>query len=51
MIKGSAVNNDGRSLGIMAPNPQGQVSVIKEAYKNPVLIRFCFIYRSTWNRV
>jgi len=33
VIKGSAVNNDGRSLGIMAPNPQGQVSVIKEAYE------------------
>lgn len=34
VIKGSAVNNDGRSLGIMAPNPQGQLDVIKEAYKN-----------------
>ncbi|MCW8928796.1 MAG: beta-ketoacyl synthase N-terminal-like domain-containing protein [Gammaproteobacteria bacterium] len=33
VIKGSAVNNDGRSLGIMAPNPQGQLSVINEAYK------------------
>lgn len=34
VIKGSAVNNDGRSLGIMAPSPQGQLAVIKQAYKN-----------------
>ena len=33
VIKGSAVNNDGHSLGVMAPNPDGQVSVMQQAYK------------------
>lgn len=32
IIKGIGVNNDGRSLGIMAPNPKGQLQVMKEAY-------------------
>lgn len=31
VIKGSAVNNDGRSQGITAPRPQGQAEVIREA--------------------
>ena len=31
VIKASAMNNDGASLGIMAPNPEGQENVIKEA--------------------
>jgi acyl-CoA synthetase (AMP-forming)/AMP-acid ligase II/3-oxoacyl-(acyl-carrier-protein) synthase/acyl carrier protein len=30
-IRGSAVGNDGRSLGPMAPNPAGQLAVIREA--------------------
>lgn len=34
LIKGSAVNNDGYSLSIMAPNPKGQYQVLSEAYKN-----------------
>lgn len=32
VIRGSAVNNDGYSLGIMAPNPGGQYQVLSEAY-------------------
>ncbi|WP_268624803.1 beta-ketoacyl synthase N-terminal-like domain-containing protein [Paenibacillus alvei] len=32
IIRGSAVNNDGYSLGIMAPNPGGQYQVLSEAY-------------------
>jgi len=33
VIKGSAVNNDGRSLGVMAPNPDGQRAVIESLYR------------------
>ncbi|MCE3199741.1 type I polyketide synthase [Paenibacillus sonchi] len=32
VIKGSAVNNDGRSQGITAPRPQGQAEVIRDAF-------------------
>ncbi len=32
IIKGSAVNNDGHSQGITAPNPQGQAEAIYQAY-------------------
>ncbi len=32
VIKGSWVNNDGRSIGVMSPNPDGQRSVIEETY-------------------
>jgi len=32
VIKGSAVNNDGRSIGAMAPNPEGQIQVLRAAY-------------------
>lgn len=31
VIRGSAVNNDGTSLGVMAPNPAGQEAVIRAA--------------------
>lgn len=31
-ILGHALNNDGSSLNIMAPNPRGQANVIKECY-------------------
>ncbi len=31
-IIGSAINNDGYSLSIMAPNPRGQYNVLKDAY-------------------
>ncbi|EOW9529830.1 SDR family NAD(P)-dependent oxidoreductase [Bacillus cytotoxicus] len=34
VIKGSAINNDGRSQGITAPRPQGQAEVIQSAYLN-----------------
>ncbi|MEQ1591121.1 MAG: beta-ketoacyl synthase N-terminal-like domain-containing protein [Thiobacillaceae bacterium] len=33
VIKASASNNDGASLGIMAPNPEGQETVIRAALK------------------
>ena len=33
VIKASAVNNDGRSLGVMAPNPDGQRDVIASLYR------------------
>lgn len=32
VIKGSAINNDGRSQGITAPRPQGQAEVIRAAF-------------------
>ncbi len=32
VIRGTAVNNDGYSLGIMAPNPKGQYKVLSDAY-------------------
>ena len=34
VIQGAASNNDGRSLGVMAPNPAGQLSVIQKAYSD-----------------
>lgn len=34
VIKGSAINQDGRSAGITAPNPESQEEVIIEAWKN-----------------
>lgn len=34
VIKGSAINNDGASNGITAPNPAAQEAVIVEAWKN-----------------
>jgi microcystin synthetase protein McyD len=33
VIKGSATNNDGASLGIMSPNPEGQENIIRTALK------------------
>ncbi len=33
LIKGSAINNDGHSQGITAPNPQGQARAIRQAYQ------------------
>ncbi|WP_151549409.1 MULTISPECIES: polyketide synthase Pks13 [Corynebacterium] len=32
VIKGSAVNSDGRSNGLTAPNPEAQVDVLRRAY-------------------
>lgn len=44
LIKGSAVNSDGSSNGITAPNPEAQSSVITEAWKkagiNPEKLNF-----------
>jgi acyl transferase domain-containing protein len=34
VIKGSAINNDGRSQSISAPNPLGLAEVIRTAYRN-----------------
>lgn len=34
VIRGSVVNNDGYSLGIMAPNPKGQHQVLSAAYQD-----------------
>ncbi|MBX9586158.1 MAG: AMP-binding protein [Gammaproteobacteria bacterium] len=34
VIRGIAVNNDGTSFGIMAPNPLGQFRVLTEAYED-----------------
>lgn len=34
VIKGAAVNQDGTSIGITAPNPAAQTAVIEEAWKN-----------------
>jgi acyl-CoA synthetase (AMP-forming)/AMP-acid ligase II/3-oxoacyl-(acyl-carrier-protein) synthase/acyl carrier protein len=34
VIRGTAVNNDGYSLSLMAPNPKGQYNVLSGAYKD-----------------
>src|SRR5699024_8992989 len=34
IVRGTAVNNDGRSLSLMAPNPLVQQEVIRQAYQN-----------------
>ncbi len=34
VIRGSAVGQDGRSQGLMAPNGKAQVAVLEEAYRN-----------------
>ncbi|QIS08104.1 polyketide synthase Pks13 [Nocardia arthritidis] len=34
VIKGSAVNSDGRSNGIVAPNPEAQADVLRRAYRD-----------------
>lgn len=44
VIKASAINNDGRSIGVMAPNPDGQREVIESLYQksnmNPSSIQY-----------
>lgn len=37
VIKGSAINQDGSSIGITAPNPNAQMDVIMKAWKNAVV--------------
>jgi polyketide synthase 13 len=34
VIAGSAINHDGRSNGMLAPNPDAQADVLRKAYKN-----------------
>ncbi|WP_369739237.1 beta-ketoacyl synthase N-terminal-like domain-containing protein [Mycobacterium servetii] len=34
LVRGSAVNSDGRSNGLMAPNPAAQMAVLRAAYAN-----------------
>jgi phthiocerol/phenolphthiocerol synthesis type-I polyketide synthase B len=34
VVRGSAVNSDGRSNGLMAPNPAAQMAVLRAAYAN-----------------
>ncbi len=34
VVRGSAVNSDGRSNGLMAPNPAAQMAVLRAAYSN-----------------
>ncbi|MVU79722.1 acyltransferase domain-containing protein [Nocardia sp. ET3-3] len=34
VIKGSAVNSDGRSNGLLAPNPDAQAEVLRRAYRD-----------------
>ncbi|MEE4023928.1 polyketide synthase Pks13 [Gordonia sp. PKS22-38] len=37
VISGSAVNSDGRSNGLFAPNPEAQVEVLRDAYRDAAL--------------
>lgn len=37
VVAGSAVNSDGRSNGLPAPNPEAQVSVLKAAYRDAAI--------------
>ncbi|MGV9611816.1 polyketide synthase Pks13 [Nocardia xishanensis] len=34
VVKGSAINNDGRSNGLFAPNPDAQADVLRAAYRD-----------------
>lgn len=34
VVKGSAINNDGRSNGLLAPNPDAQADVLRRAYRD-----------------
>ncbi len=34
IVRGSAINNDGTSFALMAPNPKGQFKVLQKAYAN-----------------
>ncbi|MBF6545595.1 polyketide synthase Pks13 [Nocardia brasiliensis] len=38
VIKGSAVNNDGRSNGLLAPNPDAQADVLRRAYRDAGIV-------------
>ncbi|MBL1073364.1 acyltransferase domain-containing protein [Nocardia sp. 2] len=38
VIKGSAINNDGRSNGLFAPNPDAQAEVLRNAYRDAGIV-------------
>ncbi|MFG1790909.1 polyketide synthase Pks13 [Nocardia sp. NPDC049149] len=38
VIKGSAVNSDGRSNGLVAPNPDAQAEVLRRAYRDAGIV-------------
>lgn len=38
VVKGSAVNNDGRSNGLLAPNPDAQADVLRRAYRDAGIV-------------
>jgi polyketide synthase 13 len=38
VVKGSAVNNDGRSNGLLAPNPEAQADVLRRAYRDAGIV-------------
>ncbi|WP_433729746.1 polyketide synthase Pks13 [Nocardia sp. CA-129566] len=38
VIKGSAINNDGRSNGLLAPNPDAQADVLRRAYRDAGIV-------------
>ncbi|MGF6881637.1 polyketide synthase 13 [Nocardia sp. GAS34] len=38
VIKGTAVNNDGRSNGLLAPNPDAQADVLRRAYRDAGIV-------------
>ncbi|MFD4458209.1 polyketide synthase Pks13 [Nocardia sp. NPDC058480] len=38
VIKGSAVNSDGRSNGLFAPNPEAQADVLRAAYRDAGIV-------------
>ncbi|MFJ9370320.1 polyketide synthase Pks13 [Nocardia sp. NPDC101769] len=38
VIKGSAVNSDGRSNGLVAPNPDAQADVLRRAYRDAGIV-------------
>ncbi|NUP27177.1 MAG: acyltransferase domain-containing protein, partial [Nocardia sp.] len=38
VIKGSAVNSDGRSNGLIAPNPDAQADVLRRAYRDAGIV-------------
>lgn len=37
VIKASAINNDGHSIGVMAPNPDGQREVVQSTYEQSAI--------------
>ncbi|MFI5714999.1 polyketide synthase Pks13 [Nocardia sp. NPDC051750] len=38
VVKGSAVNSDGRSNGLLAPNPDAQADVLRRAYRDAGIV-------------